>query len=232
MPVTIKPSPETVGHNYDATATTASELFHGVAKKWDKDMRTGEQTRGNKPVLHSSFKHFGTRSADAVIPYGNGFVAGVIRGKSYMYELNVRQTLTSYLHSAFQQDLHIVLRPDDAWLAITTQFSFYVSNNAEELRDKFVKHDGKKNLVIVNPAPFFQWDVGMMAGMFIPLMQEHMADRDVQDWLMPKFTTTTDQDMAVSSMVMMATMKEYFSYVMKCKSYKALHDPLSSCTRD
>jgi hypothetical protein len=50
----------------------------------------------------------------------------------------------------------------------------------------------------------------------MPLMQEHMADEDVQEWLLPQFTTTTVQDRAIGSMVMMATMKHYFTYIMLC----------------
>ena len=35
---------------------------------------------------------------------------------------------------AFQQDLHLTIRPDDVWLAILTQFSFYVNNIEEPFR--------------------------------------------------------------------------------------------------
>jgi hypothetical protein len=92
---------------------------------------------------------------------------------------------------------------------------FYVTRHAEKLRAKFVKHDGKKNLVVWNELPFNMWDVGSMAEKIIPLMEEHMAGKDVRDWLLPNFSTTTDDDRAISSMVMMATMKHYFSYVMR-----------------
>jgi hypothetical protein len=111
--------------------------------------------------------------------------------------------------------LHLVLRPDDVWLAITTQFSLYVKRHAEKLRAKFVKHDGKKNLMVWNDLPFHMWDVGCMAEKITPLMEEHMADKDVRDWLLPDLSTTTDDDRAISSMVMMATMKHYFSHVMR-----------------
>jgi hypothetical protein len=47
---------------------------------------------------------------------------------------------------AFQQDLHLVLRPDDVWLAITMQFRFYVAGHAEEMRSKLVKHAGKMHI--------------------------------------------------------------------------------------
>jgi hypothetical protein len=50
--------------------------------------------------------------------------------------------------------------------------------------------------------------VGDLAKKFIPLMQEHMADPGVREWLVPTFSTSTDTDLAVSLMVMMATVKE------------------------
>jgi hypothetical protein len=64
--------------------------------------------------------------------------------------------------------------------------------------------------------PFHQCDIAYMANLFMPLMQEHMADEDVQEWLLPTFSTTTVQDRAIGSMVMMATMKHYFTYIMLC----------------
>ena len=52
--------------------------------------------------------------------------------------------LTSY---NFHGD--VLLVPDDIWLAISFYFSEYVNENAEKLRNKFVKHDGKKKLSVV-----------------------------------------------------------------------------------
>jgi hypothetical protein len=106
--------------------------------------------------------------------------------------------------------------PDDVWLAITTQFSPHVTSHAKELRANFVKHDGQQNIVVENwTMPFAHWNVGIMAQKFIPLMREHMVDDDVYDWLAPEFSTTTKLDKAVASIVMMATMKEYFTYVLR-----------------
>jgi hypothetical protein len=151
VPVTIEPAPEKVGHNNDGVVTSERDLFHGLVRKWDKDVRFTSSSKTvsklNLPILHSSFKKFGTRSEDCIIPYGNGFVDGIIR--------------------AFQQDLHLVLRPDDVWLAIMTQFNFYVKSHAEELRNKFVNHKGKEELEVINWDPFWSWDVGVMSGKMI-----------------------------------------------------------------
>jgi len=43
----------------------------------------------------------------------------------------------------------LTIRADDVWLAILTQFSFFVSGNAEALRSLFVLHEGKKELSMI-----------------------------------------------------------------------------------
>jgi hypothetical protein len=117
MPVTIRPSPEKVGQNNDMTFESEEALFSRLVRAWEARHDLPEsESRANKPILHSSFR--GSLAPSSIVPYGNGFVNGVIR--------------------AFQQDLHLVLRPDDVWLAITTQFSFYVTTaHAEELRARY-----------------------------------------------------------------------------------------------
>jgi hypothetical protein len=212
MPVTIEPSPKMVGTNCDTTAASERDLFEKLIGAWEKEIdfdpnpmftlpwmkrkpnQPIAESRSDKSILHSSFKNMRSTADSSIIPYGNGFVDGVIR--------------------AFQQDLHLALRPDDVWLAITTQFSFYIDKHAEELRSKLVKHQGKEKLVLANMAAFKDVDVGVMAEKFTTMMEAHMADDTVHDWLMPTFSTTTDIDKAVSSMVMMATVNQYFNYVM------------------
>ena len=43
-------------------------------------------------------------------------------------------------------------------------------------------------------------------------IQKNLTDGSVRDWIIPNFTTTTDNDVMVSSVVMMAAMQSYFSY--------------------
>ncbi|KAF2111184.1 hypothetical protein BDV96DRAFT_582721 [Lophiotrema nucula] len=179
MPVTIKPSPETVGRNVDKTVTSSK----GIVARY--------KSKAPKPMLHTSFKDDTT--GNDIVPYENGFVRACIR--------------------AYQQDLHLVIRPDDVWLSILTQFSFYVNAHAEELRKQFVSHKGKKQLIVELPAISLpNWDIAKMSRKFTALIQENLVDPSVRDWIIPAFTTTTDNDIAVASMTMMATMKEYFSY--------------------
>lgn len=106
----------------------------------------------------------------------------------------------------------LIIRPDDVWLAILTQFNFYVNGNAEMLRSQFVAHKGKKKLVIKAIGNRYTVDFASMSQQMTDLMQENMVDPSLQKWILPNFSTTTSNDTTVSAMVMMATMKTYFSY--------------------
>ena len=53
----------------------------------------------------------------------------------------------SFLY-AYTQHGDIYLEPDDIWIMISLFVSKYVDQNAEQLRHKFVKHEGKKDLIV------------------------------------------------------------------------------------
>jgi hypothetical protein len=40
-------------------------------------------------------------------------------------------------------------------------------------------------------------------------MEEKLSDKEIRNWIIPDFSTTTDTDIAIASMAMMATMKHY-----------------------
>jgi hypothetical protein len=143
--------------------------------------------------MHSSFKDIDQATGAKPIPSSRGLLGGIVR--------------------AYQQDLHLVLRPDDVWLAVTTQFSFYVGGHAKALRKQFVAHEGKVELVLENAAPSPEsLDVAYMARCLTYMMEGLLVDKEIRDWVIPDFTTTTHHDIAVASMTMMATMQKYFSY--------------------
>jgi hypothetical protein len=105
----------------------------------------------------------------------------------------------------------LVIRPDDVWLAILTQFSFFVAApaRAEALRHYFVTHEGKKELELKTDGPM---DFAVLAPLMTKLMHENVVDPELRAWVMPNFETTTDTDRIAASIIMMATLKNYFSY--------------------
>ncbi|KAI9780639.1 MAG: hypothetical protein M1839_006580 [Geoglossum umbratile] len=196
MPVTVKPSPELVGCNVDFQVHSAEELLafttrYLVAPDRGINRGTGEVTEPeNRSIIQSSFRDLNHGST--VIPYNNGLVNGIIR--------------------AFQQDLHLVLRPDDIWLSILTQFSIFVNANAEHLRGHFVAHKGKKDLTIdARPSSVEDIDMGKFAQEMTLLIHKNVVDAELRDWVIPSFSTTTDNDKSVAAIVMMGTLKKYFN---------------------
>lgn len=142
------------------------------------------------PILRSSFSF---QQDASIVPVGNGFACTVIRG--------------------WQQDLHLRLRPDDVWLAILTQFSFFVNGNAEALRPIFVAHEGRPKLVVdARPDTIGTVDLGAVAEQLATIVKGRLKDPRVATTLLPSFTTTTPHDRGTAAMAFLGTMKEFLGY--------------------
>jgi hypothetical protein len=200
MPVTTYPSPQTVGKTGDSRVTTSEALLERTSRAWsnpDRWARTNKRPGPeNRRVLQSSFSDL-KGNGETIIPYTNGLVDGIVR--------------------AFNQDLHLVLRPDDVWLAVLTQFNFFVNGKAEILRSQFVTHEGKMELAVdIRPFPLKSLDMGKFAQEMTGLIQENVKDPELKEWIIPNFSTTTDDDKSVASIVMMGAFQAYFEYVLLC----------------
>jgi len=115
---------------------------------------------------------------------------------------------------AYNHHHALVLRPDDIWLCILTQFNLFVNGEgrAEQLRSVFVAHEGKKELTIVQDGTRYTMDFGGMAKQMTCLLDENVVDPTLREWIIPNFTTTTPTDIISASVVMMATLQAYFLY--------------------
>eukprot|EP00041_Stephanoeca_diplocostata_P014904 m.282285 g.282285 ORF g.282285 m.282285 type:complete len:284 (+) comp19845_c1_seq10:339-1190(+) len=118
------------------------------------------------------------------------------------------------LVDAYNQHHALVLRPDDVWQAIITQFSLYVQHHAEDLRSRIVNHEGQKDLVVQASGTLFNAPYEMLAEMIHREIMGHLNDPSVGEWIQPNFSTTTPQDRVVASITMMATVQAYFTYTM------------------
>lgn len=116
---------------------------------------------------------------------------------------------------SYNQHLHLIIRPDDVWLAVLTQLATFVNANAEALRDEFVSHEGRVALELIDhtlPDDISKWDHGALAVGMTKLMGQSIKDAGWRDWVLPDFTTTQDEDRAVASVVFMGTLRKYFTY--------------------
>ncbi|KAJ7882030.1 hypothetical protein B0H14DRAFT_3082520 [Mycena olivaceomarginata] len=122
----------------------------------------------------------------------------------------------STLLDAYTQDRAVVIRPDDVWLAILSQFNFFVNAHAELLRANFVAHEGQKRLtvkVVGQGVNRYTVDFGFIVRAMAGLVEENVVDPELRAWATPDFTTTTDNDRTVSAVLLMATLKKYFQYM-------------------
>ncbi|KKP03982.1 hypothetical protein THAR02_03897 [Trichoderma harzianum] len=195
-----RPNPGIVGVNKDEPVTSSAELLLHASEGWTVSAWRAELMQTNKmigpesrQVLFQSFENMDKNNV-SLVPYRNGFVDGIIR--------------------AFQQDLHLTLRPDDVWLAIMVQFSFYVNGRAEEMRRFFVTHEGKKQLVVNTglKSPL-SVDFKELAQAFADLIERNVIDPNLKSWMLPNFSTIASEDVTTAAVVMMATMKAYFEYI-------------------
>jgi hypothetical protein len=135
-----------------------------------------------------------------VVPSRNGFVATVIE--------------------AYSNHQALVIRPDDVWICILTQFSLFLNGGrAEQLRHLFVAHEGKQRLTVNMIGTRSTVDFGAFAQVMTDQIHENVVDPELQAWFLPAFSTTTPNDTIVASAVMLATLKAYFDYqavIMRC----------------
>ncbi|KAL1949116.1 hypothetical protein VTO73DRAFT_10922 [Trametes versicolor] len=130
----------------------------------------------------------------ALCPDNNGFVHAVM--------------------NAYATHHHLVIRPDDVWIAMLTQLNFYVNAHAEELRAYFVAHEGTRRLLVEDVGTRHSVDFGRLARAMTREIHKNVVDSTLAEWILPDFTTTTIKDSTICSVLMMSTLKAYFEYFM------------------
>lgn len=172
------------------------------AKKWTQKKQTTAEDlfkascpnnhRASKKIIQSSFSH----------PLDDHHISSSKHGLVYA------------LYHAYSHHHHLTIRPDDVWFAILTQINFYINAHAEELRSFFVAHEGQKELIVNGVGTIHTADLGTLAVTMTHEIQKNVLDPGLQKWIMPEFSTTTDNDKIVAAIQMMGTMQKYFSYKM------------------
>lgn len=113
---------------------------------------------------------------------------------------------------AYNNHHNLIIRPDDIWAAIMTQFSFYINKNAEEFRGKFVDFEGKKELDVSVAGSLRTAPYDTLVKLMAKKIDKNLVDPQVKQWILPNFSTTTDNDLVTVGIVFMASMKKYFNY--------------------
>lgn len=119
------------------------------------------------------------------------------------------------VHTAFAQHYPLVLSPDDVWLCLAQGFALHVEANAEALRSRFVRHEGKLELELerhdfVKGSPDNDWQ-GCFSG-WSDAIAAHLGKK--RDLVVASFSTTGPIERAASELVLMSAVQRYFGFSM------------------
>ncbi|KAJ6504960.1 hypothetical protein DFH09DRAFT_1050953, partial [Mycena vulgaris] len=187
MPVTFAPAtgtsaPDThPATSRDIAPVTAANLLSAAScsANVDAKARIVRSSIGGRPGPDNTpFK---------IVPTpGNGFVDTVLCAYTHQHAL--------------------VIRPDDVWLAVVSQFSFYAT--AEGNSCSFLDNDSGKTasfaLEISVESHAARPDVARLSRRMKRLLQKIVPDADLRNWLVPEFSTTTLTDATVSYLLVLS----------------------------
>jgi hypothetical protein len=141
---------------------------------------------------------------------GTGVEASSVTEGNY---LSSTHNLLASINTAYDQHLPLTLSPDMLWLLIAQGLSTHITNNAEQLRSRFVNFEGKKELIVYEDdfrkcSPNNDWP--HMFGEFSTQLAEYIGKK--RDLIVNSFSTTGAVERAASEIVLMEAMSKYFDY--------------------
>jgi len=116
--------------------------------------------------------------------------------------------LLSAVQVAFDGHHPLRLTPDAVWLTIAAGFAKHVDRNAEALRARFVRHEGRKTVPV-------HWN-GSFEGVVEALAERVEADvgPGLRRLMTCDFSTSTPLDRCVSEVMFLSTFRRYFDYLL------------------
>jgi hypothetical protein len=125
--------------------------------------------------------------------------------------------LLAAAHLAFSQHCPLVLSPDMIWIAVVQGLARHVKNHAERLRDRFVGHAGKLEIIVERTdlhrgSPENAWD-GVVHDLSLAI-RKHLGPR--YDELISDFSTTGPAERTACEVALLDTFQPYFEYVCRC----------------
>lgn len=80
--------------------------------------------------------------------------------------------LTGSVLTAYSNHYKLVLKPDNFWQAVLTQFGYYVEANAEQLRHRIVDFQGQRKLHVILPeGTLYDYDYESATGIMLNLVR-------------------------------------------------------------
>lgn len=144
----------------------------------------------------------------ATLPAGMSVAKQLAKSQTFLHPL------MQAVHVAFSQHRPLVFTPDAIWLTLVQGFGHHVHENAEALRGRLVRHEGKKKLCFeideVKPELWPQF-----ISQFSALIREN-SDPVLHETLLCDFSTTTSAIRTAFEVALMDTYQRYFDYGMMC----------------
>lgn len=122
--------------------------------------------------------------------------------------------LAAAAREAFYEHRPLVLSPDVIWFCLAQGLAHHINLNAERLRHRFVRHEGKKKLVVVRP-DFLLGQPNPWHEVFATFSAQ-IAENvgKLRDLVVADFSTTGPVERAASEIVLMDAFQAYFEYEM------------------
>jgi hypothetical protein len=122
--------------------------------------------------------------------------------------------LVDAIHLAFSDHRPLVLTPDSLWLTIVQGFGHHVHQNAEGLRSRIVRHEGKLEIRIRTKS-FDSETCPSVISQISDQIREN-SDPVLHETLLCDFSTTTPAIKTAYEMALMDTYQPYFDYRIEC----------------
>jgi hypothetical protein len=123
--------------------------------------------------------------------------------------------LLAAVHSAFAEHRPLILSPDVLWITIAQGVAQHVRLHAEELRRRFVRHEGRKQLSVTASSWATAEDWQEIVASFRVALAEELGG-GVARLLTCDFSTTTDVERTASEIVLMDAFSPYYDYTILC----------------
>jgi hypothetical protein len=124
------------------------------------------------------------------------------------YQEQTNNGLINAFLLAYNNHLPLKIKPDDIHITLQFVLSTFINNNTNELRDLFVESKDKKELFVEHD----KLDFNVFGQLMVNEVKQNVKDSKLIDILETNYSTTNDIIKTVSNLLILNTLKEYFSY--------------------
>ena len=161
------------------------------------------------PAVTSADQFFRTTLLDEFYNSSASILMSSLDNTTLTAQAGIRPSSESFVRGAIQawgEHQHLVIRPEEVWFSILVQMNFYMNKHAEDVRHLFVNFEGQQTIHIQD------WNWYNVLIRFKDEIQSRVKTPWLLDWIMPKFSTTTESDIMTANVLMMGLTKAYFKF--------------------